>query len=65
MSARTILNVSVTPGLHAFSAGRLGLGRRGNVSEVLRAALRLLEERGLGLDEHRRATINAAESDAC
>ncbi len=65
MSARTTFNASLTPGLHAFSTGRLGLGRHGNVSEVLRAALSLLDERGLEFDEHRKAAINAAELDAC
>ncbi len=64
MSARKTLNVSITPGLHAFIAGRLGSGRYGNVSEIVRAALRLLEERELRFDEHRRATIDAAEPDA-
>ena len=64
MSIRKTLNVFITPGLYAFIAGLLGSGRYGNVSEVVRAALRLLEERELRFDEHRRAMIDAAKLDA-
>ena len=63
MSARKTLNVFITPGLHAFIAGRLGSGRYGNVSEIVRAALRLLEERELQFDEHRKAATEAVELD--
>ena len=44
MSARNTITVSITPELKAFIAGRLGTGRYGNASEVVRAALRLMEQ---------------------
>jgi antitoxin ParD1/3/4 len=44
-------NVSLTPEIEAFIADRVASGRFGNASEVVRAALRLLEE-----DERRRDT---------
>ena len=65
MTAWKTLNVSITPGLHAFIARRLGSGRYGNVSEVVRAASRLMKERELRFDEHRRATIDVVELDVC
>ena len=37
-------NVSLTPQLEAFIIGRVTSGRFRNASEVVRAALRLLEE---------------------
>ncbi len=42
-------NVSLTPENEAFIIGRVASGRFGNASEVVRAALRLLED-----DERRR-----------
>ena len=45
----TTRNVSLTPEIEAFIAGRIASGRFRNASEVVRAALRLLEE-----DERRR-----------
>ena len=42
-------NVSLTPEIEAFIAGRVASGRFRSASEVVRAALRLLEE-----DERRR-----------
>ena len=42
-------NVSLTPEIDAFIAGRIACGRFNSASEVVRAALRLLEE-----DERRR-----------
>lgn len=44
-------NVSLTPEIEAFIAGRVASGRFRSASEVVRAALRLLEE-----DERRRET---------
>ncbi len=43
------MNVSLTPEIHAFVVTRVSSGRFQNASEVVRAALRLLEE-----DERRR-----------
>lgn len=41
---RTSLNVSLTPGLSAFIAAELSSGRYQTASEVVRAALRVLQE---------------------
>lgn len=49
MITRKTRNVSLTPELEAFVDGRLASGRYRSASEVIRAALRLLEE-----DERRR-----------
>lgn len=38
------MNVSLTPEIHAFVVTRVTSGRFQNASEVVRAALRLLEE---------------------
>jgi antitoxin ParD1/3/4 len=38
------MNVSITPQLAAFVQGRVATGRYRSASEVVRAALRLLEE---------------------
>lgn len=45
-------NVSLTPEIEAFIAGRVASGRFRSGSEVVRAALRLLEE-----DEWRREAL--------
>lgn len=39
-----MLNVSLTPDLEGFAERCVASGRYGNVSEVMRAALRLLEQ---------------------
>lgn len=39
------MNVSLTPELDRFVAGKVESGRYGSASEVIREALRLLEER--------------------
>jgi antitoxin ParD1/3/4 len=41
---RTSLNVSLTPALERFIAARVASGRYQTASEVVRAALRLLEQ---------------------
>lgn len=43
MAQRKTITVSITPEQDAFIRGRLKTGRFGSVSEVVRAALRLLE----------------------
>ncbi len=49
MPSRKTRNVSLTPEMEAFIDGRVASGRFRSASEVVRAALRLLEE-----DERRR-----------
>ena len=44
MSERSTITASITPELKAFIAGRLSSGRYANASEVIRAALRLMEQ---------------------
>jgi antitoxin ParD1/3/4 len=44
MSVRKTRNVSLTPELEAFIDGRVAAGRYRSASEVVRAALRLLED---------------------
>ncbi len=45
MASRTTLNVSLTPELSRFVENRLRSGRYQTASEVVREALRLLEDR--------------------
>ena len=45
MAKRTTANISLTPELNAFVASRVASGRYQSASEVVREALRLLEER--------------------
>ena len=54
MAIRSTMTVSVTPELKAFVAGRLASGRYANASEVIRAALRLMELNEPDLKEARR-----------
>lgn len=49
-------NVSLTPENEAFIVGRVASGRFANASEVVRAALRLLQE-----DERRRDTSSSQQ----
>lgn len=44
MRQTTTMNVSLSPELRSFVADRIASGRFSNASEVVRAALRLLEE---------------------
>jgi antitoxin ParD1/3/4 len=45
MPSKSTLNVSLTPELTALIAEKIGSGRYRSASEVVRAALRLLDER--------------------
>jgi antitoxin ParD1/3/4 len=47
MGTRATLTVSLTPELEEFVSARVGSGRYASASEVVREALRLLEERDL------------------
>jgi antitoxin ParD1/3/4 len=44
MPSKSTLNVSLTPELTAFIAAKIGTGHYRSASEVVRAALRLLDE---------------------
>jgi antitoxin ParD1/3/4 len=44
MPSKSSLNVSLTPELTAFIAAKISSGRYRSASEVVRAALRLLDE---------------------
>ena len=59
-------NTSITLGEHfaTFIEEQLSEGRYGNASEVIRAGLRLLEEREAKLDALRRAIHEGVESGA-
>jgi antitoxin ParD1/3/4 len=46
MPSRKTRNVSLTPEMEAFIDGRVASGRFRSASEVVRAALRLLQEDG-------------------
>lgn len=45
MAHRKTVSISISPELHAVAERLLASGRYGNFSEVIRAALRLLDER--------------------
>lgn len=52
MTSRRSVSISLSPELHAVAERLLASGRYGNFSEVVRAALRLLDERELDFQEH-------------
>ncbi|MGC5780258.1 type II toxin-antitoxin system ParD family antitoxin [Methylobacterium sp. NFXW15] len=52
MATRLTVSVSLSPELHAVAERMLASGRYGNLSEVFRAALRLLDERERGFQLH-------------
>ena len=55
MSIRRSISISLSPELQAVAEGLLATGRYGNISDVMRAALRLLEERETDFRAHRAA----------
>ena len=62
---RTSLNVSLTPGLSAFIAAELSSGRYQTASEVVRAALRGLQETERMKPKPAAAVPSRAKSQAC
>ncbi len=66
MPSPTTMNVSITPELAAFVQGRVATGRYRSASEVVRAALRLLEEAERGRERppvtHAEATHHGRRS---
>ena len=53
MITRKCVTISLGSELHAVAERLLASGRYGNLSEVVRAAMRLLDERELRFTEHR------------
>lgn len=63
MSVRKNVSISLSPELHAVAARMLASGRYGNFSEVVRAGLRLLDEREQGFQKHSATqSMTAAET---
>ena len=62
MSKRVPLSVSLTTELAAFVAEKVGSGRYGSASEVVRASLRLLDEKERS-SPRRRAKAEVVETD--
>ncbi len=58
---RTSLNVSLTPELERFIAAHVASGRYQTASEVVRAALRLLEQSGSRQDNRSLRKARAAK----
>lgn len=53
MAQRKNVSISLSPELYAIATGLLASGRYGNFSEVVRAALRLLDERERAFEFYR------------
>jgi antitoxin ParD1/3/4 len=62
MTVRSTITVSLTPELKAFIADRLGSGRYANASEVVRAALRLMERHEPDLKAARRRPVGSVSA---
>jgi len=61
---RRSVSISLSPELQAVAEGLLATGRYGNISDVMRTALRLLEERELAFQAHKDAvTTNGQAAD--
>jgi antitoxin ParD1/3/4 len=66
MAVRRTITVSITPEQHTFISQQLLAGRFGSVSEVMRAALRLLQEHEAGFQAHLDArTVPPRSPHAC
>lgn len=61
MPVRKNVSISLSPELHAVAERMLASGRYANFSEVIRAALRLLDERELEFEQHQanRSTVHS------
>jgi antitoxin ParD1/3/4 len=57
MPSKSSLNVSLTPELTDFIAAKLATGRYRSASEVVRAALRLLDEQDCRKERHSDSTV--------
>lgn len=62
MPVRKSVTISLSPELLAVAERLLASGRYGNMSEVMRTALRLLEERELDFQAHRDGTLAQGEA---
>ena len=60
MTIRRTMNVSITAELERFVADRVSSGRYGSASEVVRAALRLLEDQEAGRTLAAKKPVKAA-----
>ena len=64
MPVRKSVTISLSPELLDVAEGLVAGGRYGNVSEVMRTGLRLLQEREHDYDAHRSVRSSADGSDA-
>ncbi len=64
MPIRRTVSISLSPEMQAVAERLRDTGRYGNISDVIRAALRLLEERELDFQVYRDAHLAAVEQEA-
>ncbi len=64
MPIRRTVSISLSPEMQAVAERLRDTGRYGNISDVMRAALRLLEERELDFQVYRNARLAAARREA-
>ena len=64
MPIRRTVSISLSPEMQAVAERLRDTGRYGNISDVIRAALRLLEERELDFQVYRDARLAAVEQEA-
>ena len=64
MAVRKSVSISLSPELHAVAERMLTSGRYGNFSEVVRAALRLLDEREQAFRVHDEGRMSEAAASA-